>query len=369
MTNNNVIDVPSEHAEQPQQALAVRDPQQAIQALDRMTESKPGITAAQAKIEAVANLTASAYSKASELRLTPEETAALQADFPDEAFKSGAAGKENLIYIEHAYLRDRLNSVFGCGQWSIVQRSRWAEDFSYFSKGQHVSGTRIYVECMLLIRGCYVAENIGDMDYYPKNHQTNYGDAVRGATTQALRRCCADLGIGLQAWKKDWCNGWWDRRNGNRDAAAAQRQQQPIQHPRNTPAPAQAPAAPAKAPAPAPRPPEQQGGEMVYPVVKIDMVAEKTGSTNGKPWKVYFLKVNDGMGEFDCGTFDEKIAVVARELYDSGANGRLVAKPGRKPGSKEVVSLERASDMPSAPPDDQVPMDFDNAGNPMDVIP
>jgi hypothetical protein len=355
MTNNNtVIDVPSEHVEQPTQAVAVRDPQQAIQALDKLTEAKPAITAAQAKIEAVANLTASAYSKASELRLTPEESAALLAPFQDSDFQPGAAGKENLIYIQHSALRDRFTKVLGLGQWALIARSRWAQEDR--------DCTTVYVEAMLLIRGCFVSEAIGDMNYYPKNKSTNYGDAVEGATTQAFRRCAKHFGVGLQAWDKDWCNGWLDRRNSNRESAA--RHQAPIQHPRNTPSPAQAPASPAKAPAPQP---QQQGGEMVYPVVKIDMVAEKTGSTNGKPWKVYFLKVNDGMGEFDCGTFDEKIATVARELYDSGANGRLVAKPGRKPGSKEVVSLERAPDMPSDPLDADLP--FDNEGQPMGLVP
>ena len=93
--------------DEPTQAVTVRD---AVAAVERLSEppAKPQVTAAQAKIEAVAQLTAAAYSKASELKLTPEEIKALQADFPDEAFKSGAAGKEALIYIEHAFLRDRL---------------------------------------------------------------------------------------------------------------------------------------------------------------------------------------------------------------------------------------------------------------------
>jgi hypothetical protein len=142
-----------------------------------------------------------------------------------------------------------------------------------------------------------------------------------------------------------------------------QRQQQPIQHPRNTP-PAQAPAAPKPA---APAPQQQQGCEAIYPAVSVLMVAEKSGMTNGKPWKVFFVKVNDGFSEFDCGTFDEKIATVARDLYDSGANGRLITKPGRKEGSKEIVSLERASDMPSAPLDADLP--FDNEGQPMGLVP
>jgi len=167
------------------------------------------MTAAQAKVQAIADLTHSAYQKASTLQLTKEESDALQADFPDDAFFTGAAGKENLIYIAHPHLRERLTKVFGMGGWALITRSRWDVPFKT-EKG--VDGTNVYVEAMLVIRGCFVAEAIGDMAYYPKNQQTNYGDAVEGAESAALRRCCKKFGIGLQAWKKDWIEGWWQRR-------------------------------------------------------------------------------------------------------------------------------------------------------------
>lgn len=191
---------------QPTQTLTVRD---AVGVLEKVPAKGP-ITAAQARIEAVADLTAKAYARASELKLTPEEIKALQADFPDDAFKPGAAGNEHLIYIEHAFLRDRLNSVIGPGQWAVIPRSRWGEDYKT-SKGK--SATRIYVEAMLMVRGCFVAEAVGEMSYFPNNDAQSYGDAVEGAKTAALKRCCKEFGVGLQAWKKDWCEGWWQRRN------------------------------------------------------------------------------------------------------------------------------------------------------------
>lgn len=181
-----------------------------------VVNSEPhGVTPAQAKIDAVANLTMKVYERASQLNLTEDEMRRLQAEFPDSAFRSGAGGKDNLIYIEHAYLRDRMNEVFGPGQWSIIPRSRWSEDFV---TGKGKKGVRIYVEAMLCVRGCFVGEAIGDMDYY-KNDSTNYGDAVEGAKTAALRRCVKELGVGLQAWKKEWCEGWWARRNNPKPAA------------------------------------------------------------------------------------------------------------------------------------------------------
>lgn len=183
------------------------------------------MTSAQAKVDAVAAITMTAYQRASQLVLTPEEVAGLKADFPDEAFKPGAAGKEHLLYLEHPFLRDRLDAVIGMGQWAIVPRSRWAEQFRT-AKGTEAS--RVYLEGMLLIRGCFVAESIGEMEYYPNNASQNYGDACEGAESACLRRCCKKLGIGLQAWKKDWCDGWWQRRrNGSKPSTPVQTPQAP----------------------------------------------------------------------------------------------------------------------------------------------
>ena len=47
----------------------------------------------------IAQFLASAYSKAGTLKLSPEESKALMADFPDEAFRNKAAGKEDLHHM------------------------------------------------------------------------------------------------------------------------------------------------------------------------------------------------------------------------------------------------------------------------------
>lgn len=195
-------------------------------------------TPAQARVESVATVLHTAIQRASTLVLTPEQDAALAEDFPDEAFKPGAAGKEHLIYIEHAFLRDRFNAVLGRGQWSMVRtRPHWAEEYRT-AKG--LSATRIYAEAALLIKGCYVGEAIGDMVYYPNNESQNYGDAAEGAMTAAFRRCAKNFGVGLQAWKKDFGAGW--------------QQRQRTGAPRPAPQAPQAPQAPAQPAAPQARP-------------------------------------------------------------------------------------------------------------------
>jgi hypothetical protein len=171
-----------------------------------------GTTSAQARVDSVSRTMDNAMNKASTLVLSPEEVAALKADFPDDAFKPGAAGKESLIYIEHAHLRDRLDSALGMGQWALLRtRPHWAEEFV---TQKNEKATRIYADCCLLVRGCMVAEAIGDMVYYPNNASQNYGDAAEGAVTAAFRRCAKQFGVGLQAWKKDFGEGWWARKRG-----------------------------------------------------------------------------------------------------------------------------------------------------------
>lgn len=319
---DDIVECTLEEPTPQQQAMTVRD---AVSAVEKLPEQKPLVTASQAKVEAIAKLTDAAYSRASLLQLTPEESKALQADFPDEAFQPGAAGKENLIYIEHAHLRDRLNSVFGLGQWAIVPRSRWTEDFKTY-KG--VSGVRVYVEAMLLVRGCFVAEAVGDMSYYPNNESSNYGDAVEGAKTAALRRCAKELGIGLQAWKKEWCQGWWQRKNAPKK----------IEHPRNTPAPSST--------TPESKPPvfkDKQPAATEIPVCTVVLVTERTGTKkDGTPWTAHFVKMNDGVGELEAATFSKTIGTLAAELQQTGETAKAVIRPGNKAGSFELVSLERA---------------------------
>ena len=236
MNKEEPVSVEIAHTE-PETALAVTQPVVGrVELAPRETPAATVRTAASAKVDAIADLTAAAYQRASQLALSTEEIQKLQAPFPDEAFQPGAAGKENLIYIEHAALRQRLNEVIGIGQWSIIPRSRWSEDYKT-AKGYDAA--RVYVEAMLLVRGCFVAEAVGDMSYYKHNDSQNYGDAVEGAKTAALRRCCKELGVGLQAWSKDWCNGWWERKRGGRVTTPAA--QSPPPSPAPTPSPAPSP--------------------------------------------------------------------------------------------------------------------------------
>lgn len=296
-------------------------------------------TPAQARVDAVSTLLHAAYQRASTLILTPEQDQALSEDFPDEAFKPGASGKEHLIYIEHAFLRDRFNSVFGRGQWSMVRmRPHWAEEYRT-SKGQQA--TRIYCEAALLIKGCYVGEAIGDMTYYPNNDSQNYGDAAEGAMTAAFRRCAKNFGVGLQAFKKDFSEGWKARNpNGTpRPAPAPVPTYRPAQSGTMVPPkPAPAPA-PTPAPAPAPAQAAVPGG----------------ATTKTREWMIAKL----------LGTFPEeavKLWAVSTKLLLPGealTNWPLSKVPTTGPAIRELVSTIQA--WATAQANDDNPMPDDDA--------
>jgi hypothetical protein len=319
------------------------------------------ITAAQAKVDAIAQVTMSAYARAATLQLGADESAALQEPFPDEAFQPGAAGKENLIYVEHAFLRDRLNKVLGIGQWAIIPRNRWAEPFKFYSKFDKCQkeGTRIYVEAMLMVRGAFVAEAVGSMDYYP-NDATNYGDAVEGAKTAALRRTCKEFGVGLQAWSKDWCEGWWQRR---RQGA---RGQPPAQAAR--PAPTQATPAPRPAPAWAPPTPETPERKLARWVALMREAATNRDEYAEEVLRDHdILMPNETLADYPLRKLPASRGIAAGLLDEIRAkSGAGEPPPPAKPAAKPAPAPAPAATEKAEEPWRAYPMPFGkNAGTPL----
>ncbi|HEX6827240.1 MAG TPA: hypothetical protein VF077_13055 [Nitrospiraceae bacterium] len=158
---------------------------------------RPKADVAEQRKEAVGDLLAAAYSRASTLKLTKQELEALAAPFPDEAVRRGAGGDRELLYLPHGHVRARLNQVLGT-EWANVQRRIWQQDGC------------IYADCVLLVRGCYVWESIGAARWVPSNARLNYSDAVESAQSEALRRSAgkSPLGVGGQLWQPDYCDGW-----------------------------------------------------------------------------------------------------------------------------------------------------------------
>jgi hypothetical protein len=120
-----------------------------------------------------------------------------------------------------------------------------------------------------------------------------------------------------------------------------------------TPAPAAKPAEPAPTPSPKPTP---KPGD-AYPRrpmdcdhkkaegVKVEGVKEKSGtSAKGKKWTVRFIKFSDGA---EAATFDDKLAEVAIEAAQSGAEVAYAVKPSTtKEGKFDLISIESMDQIP-----------------------
>lgn len=186
-----------------------------LPAIVRQTAEAKTKQPAEARAESIGKALDAAYQNASKLTLSADEAERLAADFPYEAFTLGAGGNVSLIYIEHAYLRERLNQVLGVGAATPIRRREWTEQFEYWKEirdhkdgGEWHKAASVYVDLVLIIRGCFVSEAIGEAVYYFSNKDGCYSDALESAKSNAFRRCCKEFGVGLQAWKKGFSEKW-----------------------------------------------------------------------------------------------------------------------------------------------------------------
>ncbi|KAJ1908098.1 hypothetical protein IWQ60_011742 [Tieghemiomyces parasiticus] len=93
---------------------------------------------------------------------------------------------DGLIYLPEIKYRRILNRAFGPGGWGLAPR------------GPHtVSPSNISREYALICRGRFVAQARGEQDYFSKE---NIATATEGCKSNALMRCCKDLGVSSELW-------------------------------------------------------------------------------------------------------------------------------------------------------------------------
>lgn len=128
------------------------------------------------------------YYGAFDLAITPEQGAKLAAKFAPEQMNILPTGE---VYVSHTHLRQRLTEAFGFGQWIMLPRGNFSQD-----------GNLMLRQYALVIKGCFVAEAVGEMEWQPTNKRMTKGDAMEGVTSNALMRLCKAFGVGLQSWDK-----------------------------------------------------------------------------------------------------------------------------------------------------------------------
>jgi len=103
------------------------------------------------------------------------------------------------IYLCHIQYRRRLNAAFGIGQWALKPIGGFVKtQKNNFGKTQQT----VCREYALYIAGKFAASAIGEATYIEENMQMTWSDACEATKSNAIMRCCKDIGIGLEMWDK-----------------------------------------------------------------------------------------------------------------------------------------------------------------------
>lgn len=108
---------------------------------------------------------------------------------------------DGLLYLPEIKYRRILNRAFGPGGWGLAPRTE-----------SHITGKQISREYALICNGRLVSVARGEQDYYGGEEKIT--TALEGCKSNALMRCCKDLGIAselwdpsfIRKWKKDYCD-------------------------------------------------------------------------------------------------------------------------------------------------------------------
>lgn len=93
---------------------------------------------------------------------------------------------DGLLYLPEIKYRRILNKAFGAGGWGLVPRSDTI-----------VTSSLVTREYGLICNGQLVGVARGEQDYFNEN---GIPTATEGCKSNALMRCCKDLGIGSELW-------------------------------------------------------------------------------------------------------------------------------------------------------------------------
>jgi hypothetical protein len=130
------------------------------------------------------------------LKLTPTQLEKIKEPFPQEALTKDTSRGFELTSIKAMYVIERLNDVFGLGNWWYV-----------FSTPETVEIGNV-VEVMVVVKLVVSAELCENGNNFEigqaggkKVVNNNYTDARKSAITDGLTKCASILGIGIDVFK------------------------------------------------------------------------------------------------------------------------------------------------------------------------
>lgn len=135
------------------------------------------------------------YNNASTLALEKECIDKLTAEFDETIIELRPDG---LIYLPQVFWRQRMNQAFGIGQWVLIVKSQTKDP----------NRNKLYIEGVLMVRGCYVATAVGEAEYHEDNKVQSWASVWESAKSDCITRCCKDLGIACELWQPQYIQAW-----------------------------------------------------------------------------------------------------------------------------------------------------------------
>lgn len=127
-----------------------------------------------------------------QLKITDKERLKLFAPIDEDDIEIRPDG---LIYAPWMEYMTRLRDVFGL-EWALIP----------IDKPMSKNNTVIW-GFQLVIKGNIMGVAYGEQVYYPGGTM-NWTDALEGAKSNALMRCCKGMGISIELWKPSFYKAW-----------------------------------------------------------------------------------------------------------------------------------------------------------------
>ena len=104
---------------------------------------------------------------------------------------------DGIVYLSEIRYRRILNDAFGPGGWAMMPHSK-----------PEINGNIMMREFGLYIDGRFAACAVGEKEYRENNPNQSYATAHESAKSNALMRCCKDLGISSELWDRQFIDKW-----------------------------------------------------------------------------------------------------------------------------------------------------------------
>lgn len=102
---------------------------------------------------------------------------------------------DGLLYLPEIKYRRILNRAFGPGGWGLAPRTE-----------SYITPKQISREYALICHGRLVSVARGEQDYF--GGEEKIATALEGCKSNALMRCCKDLGIASELWDPSFIKTW-----------------------------------------------------------------------------------------------------------------------------------------------------------------